>query len=181
MKISKNISLNDKLSFIQTKNIYDYSLILKPLAQDFSTIFYQTMLEWCNVITSDSVENNKLWEVWLVKLGDSSIGICGLYTLSGAVNTKELWLGWLGLIPEYRNLKLGSQIMEHLYLFAKNVGCEKIFSYVDKEGKPLNFYKKEGFSLVCTVGEYCDKYCSGNINEDNFEDKEDYVIMKQLK
>lgn len=31
----------------------------------------------------------------------------------------------------------------------KTVDCERILSYVDKEGKPLNFYYKQGFKVSC--------------------------------
>lgn len=172
--------LDNELSFVQTREIYDYSQVLKPLAEDFTSIFYQTMLIWCKIIPSDTTKTDRLWEVWLIKLGNKPIGVCGLYTLHGATDTKELWLGWLGIIPELRNMKLGTQVMEHLYTFARSVGCERIYSYVDKGGKPLNFYKREGFEIIGTVGEYCDKHCLGNIDGDDFEDKEDFVIMKQL-
>lgn len=172
--------LDDELSFNQTRNIHDYSQVLKPLAEDFTAIFYQTMLVWCNIIPSDKAQSDKLWEVWLINLGNKQIGVCGLYTLHGVTDTKELWLSWLGIIPELRNLKLGVQVMEHLYSFAKSVGCERIYSYVDKDGKPLNFYNREGFNVIGTVGEYCEKNCLGNIDGDDFEDKDDYVIMKQL-
>lgn len=174
------MQLNNKLSFIQTRNIYDYSEILKPLGNEFTSIFYQTMLIWCKIIPSDNAQNDKLWEVWLVKIGDKPIGVCGLYALSGSTDTKELWLGWLGIIPELRNLKLGNQIMEHLYSFAKSVDCERILSYVDKEGKPLNFYYKQGFKVIGTVETYCYNNGLNNIDGDDFEDKEDFVISKEL-
>lgn len=173
--------LDEEVSFVQTKDIHDYSEILKPLAEDFTPIFYQTMLVWCNVIPSDNAQGDILWELWLIKLGNKQIGVCGLYTLKNAVDTKELLLGWFGIVPELRNLKLGVQVMEHLYSFAKSVGCERIYSYVDKDGKPLSFYHREGFEVIGTVGEYCDKHFLGNIDGDDFEDKADYVIMKQLK
>jgi GNAT superfamily N-acetyltransferase len=172
--------LNNKLSFVQTRNIYDYSEVLKPLKEDFDYVFYSTMLCWCKIIPSDNAQGDRLWEVWLIKLGAKQVGICGLYTLHGVETTTELWLGWLGIVPELRNLKLGSQVMEHLYMYAKSVGCERIFSYVDKDGKPLNFYNREGFDVIGTVGEYCDKHCLDNIDGGDFEDKQDFVIMKQL-
>lgn len=172
--------MQKKLLFIQTKEIKDYSLILKPLADDFTPIFYQTMLVWCKVIPYDNVQSDLFWEIWLVMIDDKPIGVCGLYTLTGAKDTKELWLGWLGIIPEFRNLKLGGQIMEHLYIEAKKVGCERIYSYVDKEGKPLSFYKREGFEILGTVDEYCANNSIDNIDGEDFEDKDDFVIMKQL-
>lgn len=172
--------LDNKLSFESTRVLSDFAPILKPLAQDFTAIFYQTMLVWCKIIPSDNAQGDRLWEVWLVKIGNKPIGVCGLYTLKGATDTKELWLGWLGIIPELRNLGLGKQIMKHLYDSGKNFGCTKIFSYVDKDGLPLPFYKREGFEVIGTVSEYCAEQGLKNIDGDDFEDGDDFVISKQL-
>lgn len=110
-----------KLSFIQTRNIYDYSDILEPLRKDFDYVFYSTMLCWCKIIPSDNAQGDKLWELWLIKLGDKQIGVCGLYTLQGVETTTELWLGWLGILPELRNQKFGTQVMKYLYDYARSV------------------------------------------------------------
>ncbi len=172
--------LSNKLSFVQTRNIHDFGPILKPLVKDFSTVFYQTALVWCKIIPDDNAQGDKLWEVWLVKSGRKPIGICGLYTLQGAVDTKELWLGWLGIIPELRNAGLGKIVMQHLYKSAKSYGCEKLFSYVDKAGTALPFYEREGFEVINTVSEYCTSNGIKNIDGPDFEDGEDYVITKVI-
>jgi len=172
--------LDDKLSFNQTRNIYEFGPILKPLVEDFDLVFYQTSLVWCKVIPSTHGKTDRLWEVWLVKLGNKPIGICGLYTLNEAKDTNELWLGWLGVIPELRNMGFGKQIMMHLYEKAKDFGCSKILSYVDKGGAPLSFYKREGFTIIGTVSEYCKSNGLKNIDGDDFEDGDDYVIMKEI-
>lgn len=173
--------LDDELSFTTSKKIKDFSPILKPLVADFGTVFYQTVLDWTKLIPSDKPIDDLLWDVWLVKLGHKTIGICGLYTLEGATDTSELWLGWFGIIPELRNKGLGKQVMNHLYTNAKKFGCKRIFSYVDKGGAPLNFYKREGFEVLGTVGEYCKQNGLSNLDGEDFEDKEDWVIMKTLE
>lgn len=172
--------LSNKLSFIQSRTIETFGPILKPLADDFTAIFYHTVLVWCKIIPPDDNKVNRYWEVWLVYLNNKPIGICGLYTLHTAENLDELWLGWLGIIPEFRNLKLGTQIMEHLYVEAKKVGCKRIYSYVDKGGAPLNFYNREGFKVIGTVQEYLNSNNILAIDGDDFESPDDFVIMKEL-
>ncbi len=179
-KICYYNTISNKLSFIQSRNIETFGTILKPLADDFTAIFYHTVLVWCKIIPPDDGKENRYWEIWLVYLNNKPIGICGLYTLHTAENLDELWLGWLGIIPEFRNLKLGSQIMEHLYVEAKKVGCKRIYSYVDKGGAPLNFYNKEGFKIIGTVNEYLKSTGITAIDGDDFESADDFVIMKKL-
>ncbi len=172
-KTSEN-PFND-LIFVQSRNIYDYSSIMPSLAEDFGNAFYHTCLTWCQIIPDTS--HNLLWQIWLIKKNNKFIGICGLYTLSGAKNTSELWLGWLGIIPELRNKGLGVYVMQHLYKYAKSVKCKKLFSYVDSVGKPLSFYEREGFEVIGRVNMYC-KENKKDIKE--FEDPYDWVIMKNL-
>ncbi len=179
--------MSDLLEFSQSRNIYEYGPILEPLAEDFTELFYHAVLVWCNVI-SDS-QPNLVWEVWLIKLNNESVGICGLYSLGNLnkenipvnkndIKCEELWLGWLGLIPKLRNNGLGQQILEHLIINAKKIGCKRLYSYVDKNGAPLNFYKKHGFEVIGKVKEYCEK---NEVDPDNFCDEQDYIIKKELE
>lgn len=172
--------IDTNIYFIQTRDIVKFGPILKPLSKDFTSIFYETVLEWCGVIPRDDYKEGRYWEVWLIYLNGKPIGICGLYTLKESKDLDELWLGWLGIIPEYRNLKLGGEIMTHLYSEARKVGAKKIYSYVGEDGKPLNFYKREGFKVIGNVGEYLKDRGIDYIDGDDFESLNDYVIMKEL-
>lgn len=168
------------LHFIHTRNINAYGTILKPLANDFGPIFYQSVLIWCGIIPYETKDTDVFWNIWLIKDNYQPIGICGLYTLSSAKDTSQLWLGWLGIIPELRNKGLGKQVMNHLYEQAESIGCKEIFSYVDKEGGPLNFYKREGFEILGTVKEYLQQTGLNKIDGNDFEDQDDFVIRKTL-
>ena len=70
--------------------------------------------------------------------------------------------------------------MAHLYTQALIFGCERIYSYVDKDGEPLSFYKREGFEVIGTVASYCKDAGIPAIDDKDFEDGEDYVILKHL-
>ena len=163
------------IKFIQSRDINDYSLLMNEILPDFGNAFLHTILVWCNLLKGDK---DGYWEVWIVKNGDDTIGICGLYSL---VHTKkEFWLGWLALIPSKRSSNIGPIIMEHLYKTAKDNGIHTILSYVDKDGKPLNFYKREGFEIIGTVKEYLEQNSLDQIDGDNFENPDDFVIRKYL-
>jgi len=160
------------MKFIQSRNIRQYKCLTTGLMADFGESFKETMKMWCKC-----VDDGKFWEVWLIKNDKKeTIGVCGLYSLD--FDTKELWLGWLGILPQHRNKGEGKEVMKFLCSIAKEAGCKKINSYVNKEGKPLSFYYREGFTRIGSVKEYLKKK---RIKfNDNFEDIEDHVITKKL-
>lgn len=168
------------MEFKQSYHINDYGIILDGLIEEFGPSFCHTLLQWCGIMNDPALSKgeNQFWEVWYIVIDDTAVGICGLYTLPPH-NTKELWLGWLGLIPEYRNKGLGKDILEFLDIEAKKVNCEVLRSYVDKEGKALSFYNKNGFKVVGNVQEFLHANNLTHIDGENFEDMEDWVIEKK--
>ena len=115
----------------------------------------------------------------LIKENKKTIGICGLYSLDE--NSKdELWLGWFGIIKEYRSKGHGSDVLKQLEIKAKEANAHTIYSYVNKKGKPLDFYYRNGFKRVGTVKEYLEK-TKFKFDKENFEDLDDHVIKKKIK
>lgn len=163
-----------KISYKNTKNIYDFVPIIEPLIEDFDKVFLDTVLIWCKIMSDDN--DKRFWQVWLITSNNTPIGICGLYSLNNS--TEELWLGWLGIVPEYRNKGLGVNVMNFLYSQARGLNCKRILSYVDKKGKPLSFYKREGFQIIGNVKKYLQSH--KNISLEEFEDLNDYIIKKEL-
>ena len=162
-----------KLSIIQSKNINDYKPILEGLVGDFGHIYYHAILTWCGIINADWYKDNKYWQVYLVKHDDNVVGICGLYShYENSID--ELWLGWFGTIPEFRNKKIGQFALEWMIENSKSIGCSKIMSYVNTDGKPLSFYYRNGFKRICSVSEYLEIHKDLNIDE--FEGMDDHVI-----
>ena len=147
------------------------------MVKDFGYIFYSTVLEWCDVI--EDLWALHFWEFRLIKSENKAIGCCGLYSLNES--TETLWLGWFGLIPEYRNKGLGVDVLKYLEQEAKKVDCKELMSYVDKEGAPLNFYKREGFEIIGTVAEFLKVNDMEFIDGGDYESPDDFVIRKFLK
>lgn len=168
--------MKKQIQLIESKNIYDYTNAIDGLFEDegFGYPFVETMLIWCGVMTSKP--DGKFWQVWVIKYGDKKIGVCGLF--SHSKKTNELWLGWFGIHPKFRNKKLGSQVLVWMENHAKQLGCNKILSYVDKRGKPLPFYYKQGYKKSGTVKQYLKS--NPKANRDEFEDLQDYVIYKSI-
>ena len=163
------------MKIFQSRNINDYKLILEGLVEDWGYIYWSAILRWCNII--DDKKDGKYWEVWVIEYENRIIGICGLWSQKEN-SIEELWLGWFGLIPEMRNKKIGNEIIKFMENEAKRLGTRKILSYVDKDGKPLNFYFRNGYERVCSVREYFKQ--NPTALEDDFEDKDDHIISKLL-
>lgn len=164
-----------KITFIQTRNIYDYSPLLDGLFDDFGYAFQETILEWCGVLTCENKETFQ--QIYVVKLGNKVIGTCGLYSYFYDT-IEELWLGWFALIPKYRNKNLGVDMIQFVEAKAKEVGCKKILSFVYKEGTPLNFYFRNGYKRVGTVKTYVKN--NSHMDRDYFESLSDIIIAKEI-
>jgi GNAT superfamily N-acetyltransferase len=143
------------------------------LSDDFGEPFKETMKLWCK-----KVDDGKFWQVWIIKKDKETIGVCGVYSMD--YETKTLWLGWLGILKEYRNKGLGKEVMSFLYSESKKLGAKRLNSYVDKHGKPLSFYYREGFERIGNVKEYLTKKKLKKSEAENFENMEDHIITKRL-
>lgn len=164
------------LKLFQSTDINDYKFVLEGLVEDFGFVYYHAVLAWCNIISG---RDNKYWQVWLISFDGRTIGTCGLYSLFEN-RTDELWLAWFGIIKEYRNKGIGTNVLDFLEKEAQKVGCKILRSYVDENGKPLEFYKRNGFNINGRVQDYINSVGSSIIMIDDFENMNDWVIEKIL-
>jgi len=137
--------MKDSIAFFQSRNIHDYKEVLVNLQNDFSQDHWEYILTWCKVIDNDAEDFGKFWEVWLIEAGSRKVGICGLYSLKHH-DTRELWLGWFGVLKPYRRSGIGSAAIDFMETEARRVGCRRLISYIQKGPQPLTFYKSNGFS-----------------------------------
>lgn len=164
------------IKLTQTKRLKSYKPILEGLVEDFGYIYYHAILVWCGIL--DNSTPNDIWQVYLIKNDEETVGICGLYSLDQKT-IEELWLGWFGILPDMRNKGLGSEVLKQLEIEAIKMGANYIYSYVDQEGKPLDFYYKNGFERIGTVNQYIES-TNFKFDKENFESLEDHVIKKKL-
>ena len=169
--------MNNDVSIFQSKDIRDYKLVLEGLVDDFGYNYYHTLLCWCGIISPDKIFDTRYWQVWLVKVDGKNVGLCGLFA-HYENSVEELWLGWFGMVPKYRNKGIGEQVLTFMTDTAKGLGTKRLMSYVDVAGAPLNFYYRNGFTRLSSVKEYLDN--NPKASEDDFESLEDHVIVKNL-
>ena len=178
------------IEYIQSKKISDY----KPLIDEFTkpelfgSAFKETVKHWCKKknTTRKFKHRDQFWEVWLVREDNQSKAICGLYNICHAVNKdnhiEELWLGWFGVLN--RSNGLGAKILNtFLKPKAKELGATYLMSYVNKNGAPIEFYKRHGFEVIGTVKDWILQKADGELKPslvEHFEDIDDYVIRFKL-
>lgn len=66
---------------------------------------------------------------WLVYLDQTPIGIIGLYAYHKY--SKDAWMGWYGILPEYRGKGYGSAIFDFFEQAARGKGYQNIRLYTD--------------------------------------------------
>lgn len=166
------------IKLVQSENINDFRPVLEGLTDDFKYDHYHAILAWCKIVDPEMRgPEAAFWRVWLIKDCDTDkvIGICGLYGLDDS--NEDLWLGWFGILKEHRNNGIGERALLLMEAVAELEGCKTLWVYVGKEGKPLNFYSRNGFEYVCRVKTFLRWYPD---YKEQFNDPRDYVLKKQL-
>lgn len=79
------------------------------------------------------------------------IGITGLYsTEENSIN--RLWLGWFGIVPEYRKKGIGSYILDLTMERAVYVGCKEFCIYTNEVNtQARKLYLKHNFEELGTL------------------------------
>ena len=82
---------------------------------------------------------------YLIFKEQECIGISGIYHYD--VDKTSAWLGWFGVLSEYRNKGYGSEILRLFEKEAFEAGYEHVRIYTDKydNDSVLNFYEKNGY------------------------------------
>lgn len=104
---------------------------------------------------SDTWKDERFWEYFLVKDGNNSIGLTGLYN-SKNQNIDEVWCGWYGVISKERGKGFGRSILIWTIDRARKLGYKKfrLWTTTDTDEKNaqdlydklgLNVYKVERF------------------------------------
>lgn len=131
------------VQLIESRTIEDYAPVLRGL--DFEDSFPATMLRWCRLLPRNPETN--CWFVRLVQLRGQVVGVCGLYTRFDCPSDRA-WLGWFGLLPEYRRSGIGSAVLERLEREARAWGCTSLWVFTGQENSAgQSFYRRAGFEV----------------------------------
>lgn len=144
--------MKESTSFFETKDIKDFKPVIQGLEDVFEQEHWATILCWCGLIDNDPEDFGKYWKVWLIQYREKTVGFCGLYSPSRTDNS-VLFLGWFGMLPQYRGIGFGGISIEFMKSEAKKAGAKKILTYVDNQ-RSLQFYERNSFVPLGTVQEY---------------------------
>ena len=101
----------------------------------------------CMDAFKDSVAGNDIdrqLDYYMVEDTDGVlIGVTGIY----AQNNDEAWLGWFGILPEYRNKGIGYKVLMKTLELMKAFGDTIVRLYTDPvaDAKAVELYKNVGF------------------------------------
>jgi GNAT superfamily N-acetyltransferase len=171
-----------KVSLLETRELSKYVPVIEGLIKEFGLPMVECILQYCNLLKADNeAAYQDFWKIWLIDRfipdGHDIIGICGLYGLSHE-RSNNLWLGWFGIVPEYRNQGIGGKVLAMIEQKARDEKAICLRTYVDKEGKAIPFYERHGFVRQGTVLEYT-RY-NNFPTLDGFEDPNDHVLFKAV-
>jgi len=120
---------------ITKKNLVLASLIQRKIFPNYSALKnYQ-----------ESIDKTTANEYFLLFNNQTPIGISGFYINPEYPDSS--WLGWFGILPEYRKKSFGSQALDLYEKKAKEKGCLFARIYTDKfnNENTISFYEHHGY------------------------------------
>lgn len=94
----------------------------------------------------ESVEKITTNRYYLLYIGDNCVGISGIYAYD--VDPHSAWLGWFGILPQYRRNGYGSMALRLYENEARELGYTYARLYTDRDGNDvaIAFYENNGYS-----------------------------------
>lgn len=91
-----------------------------------------------------SINDNKLLKYYLLYNNNTCIGISGFYMTHEDIDSG--WLGWFGILPEYRRKHLGTYALQMFFNECLENGCSHARLYTDLYDNyaTIQFYLKNG-------------------------------------
>ena len=99
----------------------------------------------------EAVEGISGYEYWILYVEGTPVGISGIYSLQE--DPESAWLGWFGILPEFRRKKLGSEALSLFEQEARKRGFRFARLYTARWNNDVakSFYANNGY-----VEEYYD-------------------------
>lgn len=93
----------------------------------------------------EAVEHVSGFEYWLVAVEGEYVGISGIYSLS--VDPESAWLGWFGILPQFRRMGLGSRVIRAFEDVARERGFLYVRLYTGRNDNEVAkaFYRANGY------------------------------------
>ena len=85
-------------------------------------------------------------QFFLVYKNEHPVGVTGYYSIPG--HPEDIWLDWMGVLPQYRENGIGTQLVQHGFIdkAKPDVKTLRIWTTLEKDyDKARSLYKKMGF------------------------------------
>ncbi|BAZ08701.1 hypothetical protein NIES4071_05060 [Calothrix sp. NIES-4071] len=130
------------IQVLQTAEIQHFLPLFKELSE-LDEKFLLSMLRWCGYGRPRKRELS-LWNVYVAFYLDKPIGVTGIYCELEEPSS-QCWLGWFGIVPNYRRQKLGSYLFNTTCKFAINKGFSSLYIYTNSANyAAICFYESLG-------------------------------------
>lgn len=134
-----------------TQDVHEYRDIFEGFQSTFGEKHWWAILAYCNVIVG---RDDAFWRQYLIQDEElNTIGTCGLFSMRPD-NNEELWLGWFGILKDFRHQNYATEALFKMKELALSLKCKRLLLYTDAKTGPIEFYKKQGFSVIGTVEEF---------------------------
>jgi ribosomal protein S18 acetylase RimI-like enzyme len=151
---------------LQTADIQHFLPLFKELTE-FNERFLLSMLRWCGYGRKRNREL-AMWNVYVAFHLNKPIGVTGVYSEQGDPSERS-WLGWFGIIPDYRRKRVGSYLFNTTCNISRSKGFSSLYIYTGgSDEKAISFYEsigcnKLGFGYEVFPNSKFDNFAQGNM------------------
>ena len=94
----------------------------------------------------ESLVKTSEFKFWLIKKDGQYIGTAGIYYLPE--DKESAWLGWFGVLPEFRRQGIGSIAIKHFEKVARERGFRytRLYTNRDDNETAKSFYRSHGYT-----------------------------------
>lgn len=152
--------------------------VLRLRSDDFGINFIEAIDLWLSVGAEGTY-----WKVFAIIQDDRTIGVIGLYDIHERLTSdvpmdEALWLGWFGILPRYRRSGAGSAALALIEeLAARDASGMRLYTSENNTGAHA-FYEKNGYTRICTVGEYRKAFGKAHDMDECFDKDSDIIFGK---
>ncbi len=127
---------------LQTAEIQHFLPLFKELTE-FNERFLLAMLRWCGYGRKRHREL-ALWNVYVAFHLDKPVGVTGIYC-EQEDPSERCWLGWFGIVPNYRRKRVGSHLFNTTCKISRSKGFSSLYIYTEgSDDKAISFYESIG-------------------------------------
>lgn len=138
----KRVIFPTKLRYeeIDEHNIEMAAKVQSSIFKQEDSLAYFDYLKCLN--QTNRLQNKLIPLDYLVYFEDAPIGIVGLCEVEG--DNEDIWVDWLGVLPEFRNQGFGTQMLFHIFEIARTYDKEnfRLFTFEKFNALGISIYKK---------------------------------------